>query len=205
MNNKTMLKISEFAPYFSKKGFDIKTDKNSYSKKKDNHHQKDELFYNFYTNIKMIENIHDALNGFNERDEKIKLAEKLEQMKFKNKDEIMNNLIYDKKIKLFTLDIICKLMNVHVIYIYDNLFVKMKYNETKPIIIDNKANILENFDLDKLEKMYEVHLEKPIKAVSSYKLAELKDFAEKINISTDKLKKQDIYNEIKTYLSSHNF
>jgi hypothetical protein len=205
MNNNTMLKISEFSPYFSKKGFDIKSDKKHYSKKKEYNGKQDMLFYNFYTNVKMIENIHDALNGFNEVDEKIKLAEKLEQMKFKNKDEIMNNLIYDKKIKLCTLDIICKLMNVYVIYIYDNLFVKMKYNETKPIIIDNKSNILENFDLDKLENMYEVNLEKPIKAISSYKLAELQNFGEKLNIPIDKLKKQDIYNEIKTYLNTHNF
>lgn len=201
-----MLKISEFAPYFSKNSFNIKPEVSSISNKKNKKsNDEDKLFYTVFTNIKIIENIHETLNIFNERDEKIKIAEKLEQMKFKNKDEIMNNLIYDKRIKLNTLNMICKLFNVNLIYIYDKLYIKMKYNETKPIVINNYCKILDDFDLEQLNNMFEVNLEKSLKSVSSYKLNELQEFANKLEIPIEKLKKQDLYNEIKLYLNKHNF
>ena len=201
-----MLKISEFAPYFSKNSFNIQSEVSNVSNKKNKKsNDEDKLFYTVFTNIKIIENITETLNIYNERDEKIKIAEKLEQMKFKNKDDIMNNLIYDKKIKLNTLNIICKLFNVNLIYIYDKLYIKMKYNDTKPIVINNYCKILDEFNLEQLDNMFEVNLEKSLKSVSSYKLNELQKFANKLDIPTEKLKKQDLYNEIKSYLDKHNF
>lgn len=201
-----MLKISEFAPYFSKNSFNIQSEVSNVSNKKNKKsNDEDKLFYTVFTNIKIIENITETLNIYNERDEKIKIAEKLEQMKFKNKDDIMNNLIYDKKIKLNTLNIICKLFNVNLIYIYDKLYIKMKYNDTKPIVINNYCKILDEFNLEQLDNMFEVNLEKSLKSVSSYKLNELQNFANKLDIPTEKLKKQDLYNEIKSYLDKHNF
>ncbi len=201
-----MLKISEFAPYFSKSSFDIKPDEKEFPKIKPNKKKEDYdyLFHIFFTNLKQIE-MKDILNVYNERDEKIKIAEKLEQMKFKNKDEIVNNLIYEKRIKLSTLNIICKLMNANVIYIFDKIYVNMKYNETKPIVINYNCRLLDNFDLEKLNDMYEIILEKPIKAVSAYKLGELQEISKKLDISIEKKKKQELYDEIKSYLSKRNF
>ncbi len=207
-----MLKISEFAPYFSKASFDIKTEKKSFHKKNEiekkkdkNKEYKDYLFYNVYSNIKSIQNISEVLDIYNDRDEKIKIAEQLEKMKFKNKDDIMNNLIYDKKINLMTLNMICKLFNVHLIYIYDNLYINMKYNETKPIIVNYNSKIIDNFNLEQLEDMFEINLEKPLKSVSFYKVNDLQDISKKLNLSYDKLKKQELYDQIKTYLNNRNF
>jgi hypothetical protein len=205
-----MFKISEFAPFFSKSSFDInKIEMNDIPSKKQFYKKNDTdyLFFTFYKKFKMIENDNNPLDTYNERDEKIKIAEKLEQLKFKNKDDIMNNLIYDKRIKLITLNVICKLLNVYLIYIDDNLYVKMKYNETKPIVLiyNGKFSSLDNFDLEKLNNMFEINLEKPLKSVSAYKLPELQEMAKKINITIEKAKKQELYDLIKSYLNKHNF
>ncbi len=204
-----MLKISEFAPFFSKSSFEIKPKPNEFPNKKQFNKkiEIDYLFYTFYKNIKLIENITDPLDTYNERDEKIKFAEKLEQLKFKNKDDIMNNLIYDKRIKLNTLNMLCKLLNVNLIYIYDKLYVNMKYNETKPIVLNynGKFSSLDDFNLENLNDMFEINLEKPLKSVSAYKLSELQEISKKLNITTEKIKKQNLYDEIKSYLNKHNF
>jgi hypothetical protein len=203
-----MFKISEFAPYFSKNSFDIKPETKIYSKKKEINKKKEDidlLFYTVYTNVKLVQNVNDILKQYNERDEKIKIAEQLEQMKFKNKDDIMNNIIYDKRIKLITLNMICKLLNINLIYIYDKLFIRMKYNNTNPIVINNFCKIIEDFDLENLNNMFEINLEKSLKSVSSYKLGELQEIAKKMDITIDKKKKQDLYNEIKEYLNNHRF
>jgi hypothetical protein len=209
--NSNMLKISEFAPYFSKSSFDIKPEMEDFPSKKQIINKKkndtDYLFFIFYKNVKDTLDTFDPLETYNERDVKIKLAEKLEQMKFKNKDDIMNNLIYDKRIKLITLNMICKLLNVNLIYIYDKLYVNMRYNETKPIVLNynGRFSSLNDFDLEKLNDMFEINLEKPLKSVSAYKLPELQDISNKIGVLIDKKKKQELYDEIKAYLNHRHF
>ena len=107
--------------------------------------------------------------------------------------------MYEKNINLITLNAIMKYYNKNLIYIQDKIYFKMIYNEDAPILfINENFNFIENVSIDNL---YEINnLEKPLNCVSYYKVNELTDIANKINIPYEKLKKIDLYNSIYNYL-----
>jgi hypothetical protein len=110
--------IRDYAPFFIKRCFDIP----DYKKKKPKKMVvlNDYLFYSFFYKINNLDIT--CIDKYNERQEKVQLAEKIDKMKFKNKDFIMNNLLYDKTIHLMTLHILC----IHYI-IYVMLCAHIKY------------------------------------------------------------------------------
>jgi hypothetical protein len=159
----------------------------------------DYLFYALYSKIHNIDTT--SMNQYNEINEKIKIAEELEKMKFKNKEIIMNNLVYEPLIIPETLNIICLFYKVNLCYINDKTYVAMYHNISSPnkIYMNSKGECLEDVDTNKL---LEINLDKPLKSVSYYKLPELQEMSLKLNIDTTKKKKQELYDSIKMFLSN---
>ena len=190
--------IRDYAPFFIKKSFDIP----NYKKKKLNKKVvlNDCLFYSFFYKMNHLDVT--SIHKFNERQEKIILAEQIDKLKFKNKDFIMNNLMYDKTIHLMTLHILCIHYKVSLIFIKQNTYYKM--NVTDNILFMNDKYEFIEFDMNKLENCYEItNLDKPLYSLSYYKIAELIDICKKIKLPYEG-KKQTLYDNIYAHLVNLN-
>ena len=120
-----MLSIAEYNPFFIKKSFNLPEYKIKY--KKQIVIDYDTLFYAIYN--KMNQEIMHVDSKVTETQEKIKIAEKIDLIKFKNKDKIMENLMYDKKINMKTFNVLCMYYKINVMFVKDNIYLKMFYND----------------------------------------------------------------------------
>jgi hypothetical protein len=76
----------------------------------------------------------------------------------------------------------------------------MCYDDNLPMIINNENKFL-NMSMDEINDKYEIiNLEKPLNSVSYYKLNELVEYAHKLKLPYEKIKKTDLYNSIYNYL-----
>ena len=137
-----------------------------------------------------------------ELSEKILLSEKINTFKIKNKEYILNNLMYEPHINLITLNAIAKCYEINLIYLNDNIYIKMCHNIDGPLFVITNDNIFIEKSLNDIEtSYYEItNLEKPLNSASYYKLNELITFAIKLKLPHEKIKKIDLYNSIYNYL-----
>jgi hypothetical protein len=185
--------IAAYSPYFMKSSFDIPNTKPKKKKKR----TPPNLFTLFYKRVNQIDRTNIEDTTYNEWNERTVLAEKLEGMKCKQKDKLINNLVYDKEILLETLSMLCQYYKVNVCYLRGRTVVKMIYSD-KPIWFINDLNqFIDEIDI---EHYLEISLEKPLKAVSGYTLAQLKEMSTKLLLPTEKYKKQELYDSIKQVL-----
>lgn len=192
--------IEEYAPYFMKRVFDVP----SYKKKKEKKKLvlNDYLFYSFFYKINNLDIT--SFDKYNEKQEKVKLAEKLDKMKFKNKDFIMNNLLYDKTIHLMTLNILCVYYKVSLIFVIQNAYCKMNVFDDNILFMNSKYEFIQ-FDVAQLETYYEItQLDKPLYSLAYYKVPDLIEICDKLKLPHDNMKKQNIYNNIRSYLINFN-
>ncbi len=189
-----MLKISDYSNHMMKSSFDIPNP--TFKTPKKYIIVQDNLFFALYskkTNLNQFDMVE-----YNDVNEKIKIAEHLEKMKFKNKEEIINNLVYDKMITLDTFNILCLFYKLNVMFVKERTYVKMKYDDTNDyLFINDKGQYLESMP----DRLLEINIEKPLRTVSFYKLGDLQDMATKLNIDIEKRKKQELYDSIKMVLS----
>ena len=190
-----MINISDYSKFFIKSSFNLETPK--YKKIKKPKPTYDYLFYAIFHKINTIHT--SGLYQYNEIQEKVKLSEHINNIKIKKKEYILNNLMYEKNIDLITLNAIVKYYNKNLIYVQDKICFKMIYNDELPILfINEKYNFVDNVDYNTLYEI--INLEKPLNSISYYKLTELSEIANKINIHYEKIKKVDLYNSIYNYL-----
>ena len=188
-----MLNIREYSNFFMKRTFDLPKYKQKKIKKKEEPY--DYLFYEIYRKINNLDYIN--FTTYNEKQVKTKLAEEINKLKIKKKDFIMNNLMYDFNIHLITLNAICMHYKINLIFVKDQIYIKMLHNEDGPIIVmDNNFKFL-----DYTESIYDTHyeiinLEKPMNCMSYYKVDELIQIAIKLHLNYDKIKKQILYDSI---------
>jgi hypothetical protein len=156
------------------------------------------LFTQFYKRVHQIDRTSIEETTYNEWNERTLLAEKLESIKFKKKEIIINNLAYEKELSLDTLNVMCSYYKVNLIYIRERTFIRMCYSE-KPIWYMNDTH--DFIDEINLDTMLEVPLEKPLKSVSYYLLPQLQDMSRRLLLPVEKYKKQELYNSIKQVLS----
>lgn len=189
--------IASFSPYFMKSSFDIRPVPR---KKKSKSRTPPSLFTQFYKRVNQIDRTTIEDTTYNECKERTLLAEKIEAkgMKFKKRETIMNNLVYDKEISLETLSVLCTYYQVNLIYIKGRTFVKMG-NADKPHWTMNETNQFIEIDLD-LQNYLEVSLEKPLKSVSYYLLGQLQDMSRRLLLPVENYKKQELYHSIKQVL-----
>lgn len=192
-----MLKISNYSNQMIKNSFDIPNPTLKKPKKYIIIH--DNLFFALF-NQKSNMSSFDMVE-YNDVNEKIKVAEHLEKLKFKNKEDIINNLVYDKIINLNTFSILCHFYKLNIIFIKERTYIKFQYAdaETPFLYMNDNGQYLETYP--EIDKLLEINIEKPLRPLSFYKLGELQIMANKLNIDIEKKKKQDLYDSIKMVLS----
>ena len=192
-----MINIDEYAPFFIKRTFNLMPYKAKKSKKNSIKH--DYLFYEIYHKIYNIDNT--SYKVYNELSEKILLSEKINTFKIKKKEYILNNLMYEPHINLITLNAIAKCYDINLIYVKDNIYIKMCHNINIPLlVITSDYNFIKKTQ-EEIDEYYEItNLEKPLNSVSYYKLNELIIIASKLKLPYEKIKKIDLYNSIYNYL-----
>jgi hypothetical protein len=192
-----MLKPNDFAPFFIKTSFNIPFPKEQ--RRKPAKVYQDPLFCALYQKIHQIDVTTIEWEQFNEQNEKMKVAEEIEKLKFKNKDTIMNNLMYDKCIGLATLNILCLHFKVNILFVIDRVYVEMKHCDGPVLVMNNLFQFIDMPEETVIER-FKVDLEKPLKSISSYKLPELQDISVKLHLPVEKYKKQQLYDSIKITL-----
>ena len=227
-----MLSIAEYNPFFIKRTFNIPEHKTKYKKKVIIEY--DEIFYALFYKLHNYDHTH-INNKINEKQEKIKLAVEIEKnikigknekIKPKDKDSIIQNLMYDNKINLRTLNALCLFYKINLLYIKDNIFIRMCYGEkveshdtSKLETSDQDTNIMESnylfmdtnrfvdvdVDMNTIETKYEVNLDKPLRCASYYKIDDLKKISIQLHLPFENTKKQQLYDSIQNVLNKLNF
>jgi len=202
--NTNILSIAEYNPFFIKKTFDLPEYKPKQKKRIVLDY--DHLFYEVFNTM----NKRDIIDSkFNEKQEKIKIAAEIEKMKLdikpKDKELVIHNLMYENKINLKTLNALCLFYKINLLYVKDNIFITMHYNE---IDTTNRYNMLNNKMIDNtfidITTKYEVDLDKPIRCASYYKIDDLRLISKQLHLPTENVKKQQLYDSIHNVLSKLN-
>lgn len=180
--------------------------------------QDDNLFWLYYIILNGIES-YKMLGEHTyiiEKEEKMKCIEKLKSNKQIIKElktkviDCENDLINNKKISLSTFIVLCAINNINSCIIFKNIY--FLYDDTeKPSFIIHKINGLYGyepyndalFDGLKTNRYYISNINKPIQAISNYKIDEIKKIAELLHISLydDNQKNKNkimLYDEIKS-------
>ena len=140
----------------------------------------------------------------------------LKQYKFASLTHIENQLVNEFKIDIYTFFSLCALENLNVTYIHKKSFYELIMNDEETAHVIHRSigtpirYALQTIDFSQIEQcktsLFKMeNIDKPIKSVSSYKLAELQDFCQKlgiaiINTETSKKKnKNELYESIIQY------
>lgn len=182
--------------------------------------QEDNLFWLYYIMVHSIEN-YKMLGEHTysiENQEKMKCIETLKLHKSTIKDlktkiiDCENDLINNKKISLSTFIVLCAIKSINPCIVFKNLY--FIYDESEnPNFIIHKVNGLYGYepfneslyDGVKTNRMCITNINKPIKAISSYKIDEIKMLAESLHISSynDNQKSKNkimLYDDIKSVI-----
>ena len=191
-----MIAVNKVSPFFLKSRFDIP----DFKKKRMQVIIKDHLFYSIYTKANSIDITDINSLHYNELNEKTKIAECIEKIKFKNKENIMNNLMYDKEIDLYTLAILCLHYKMNLILIKNQTYIRFE-NGDNPYLFMNDTHKFIDKTMDDVKELLEISLDKPLKSITYYKLADLQDMARRLNLPVEKNKKAELYESIKCVLT----
>jgi hypothetical protein len=191
-----MITVDKVSPFFLKSRFDIP----DFKKKRTHVNIKDRLFYSIYTKANSIDITDINSLHYNELNEKTKIAESIEKIKFKNKETIMNNLMYDKQIDLFTLAILCLHYKMNLIFINSQTYLRFENSDSPYLFMDDSYKFVDK-TMDVTNDLLEISLDKPLKSIAYYKLADLQDMARRLNLPVEKNKKAELYESIKCILT----
>jgi len=174
--------------------------------------QKDNLFWCFYIILNDLYNYDMITNFFTmEKETKYKFVEELRKKKEIFKPiKISRNMVEDelanmKMISIKTIKALCYLKDINVFYIDNKKYYEIIINENNPIYVIEKINnqygLKQKITNEKLD-YYRNHywklenLDKPLKAISSYKSVELKDICKRLNIESSNMTKPQMYEKI---------
>ena len=168
----------------------------------------DKLFFNFLIIIK-YPNLDINYNKNKEKIIKYDIAKNLEKIKFKQINNVINNICYEDNINLYTLSALCKYYKLNFFYINENITHNMFYDEYTEsyYLVNNNKDIKyvkkENY-IKMCKNVYNIeNIQKPLNSITYYKLNELEDIYNKLNIEkNEKYKKKDLYDNIKNYIDS---
>jgi len=186
-----MLSIAEYNPFFIKKTFNLSEYKPKHKKKIVIDY--DPLFYAIFNKIHNYDITNENYVRMNETQEKIKIAVEIEKIKLKpkDKDDAIQNLMYENRINLKTLNALCMYYKINVLYVKDNIFIKMNHGDDNIYIENNR--IIEPIDIS---SKYEVNLDKPLRCASYYKIDDLRQISTQLHLPIENIKKQQLYDSI---------
>lgn len=168
-------------------------------------HTNDTFFWCVY-NIIYPNNI---INNYfiEEKKMKFKWMEMIKENKnlYKKYILIQPFLICHAKINIQTVEAICHLFNISIVFINDNTYVYLNKTDTKPIFIkyiDNKYIVLKNETYENISNNYVCieNYSKLIYAINKYRVADLKLMALKLCVDVTNMKKNEMYEYIKNKL-----
>ena len=148
-----------------------------------------------------------------EKEVKYKWIEEFRQRKdiFKtikiSRNTVENELANAKKISMNTIKALCHLKGINTFFIDNKKYYEIMINDNNPCYViekmDSKYGLKQSITNDKLDyyrnNFWKLeNLDKPLKAISSYKSNELKDICKRlhIDITSSKITKQEMYQEI---------
>ena len=203
--------IEDINLYFLKRTFNIREKYNTkIVKKKKLLNDFDKLFFNFLNLIR-----HDLTILYNRNEEKkikYEISHKLENVKFKKINHVIENLCYEDNMSLYALNCLSFYYKLNIIYSYDTFYYNMIYNENSDIyyILNNHKdffNIKQDKLNDFLKDKYEIKdIYKPIYSLSHYKIYELKDIINSLKIPLDepiKYKKETYIELLNAYFNNN--
>ena len=178
--------------------------------------QRDQLFWIFYVILNSVYEYETTHNYFTkEKEMKFKWIEDFREKKeiFKpikvSRNAIEDELANKPKISLHCIKALCHLHNINIFYIDNKKFYEMITDENNPVYVIEKINhkygLKDNVSEENLD-YYRIHywqlenLDKPLKAVSSYKVSDLTSICKKLNIVCENMTKQKMYQEIMRFL-----
>lgn len=151
----------------------------------------DKLFYVIYHKLNERKLI---LDKYNEALEKIKVIEQLEDVTLKQKNKILEDL-QGPNIQLFTLNALSLVWNMNIVWYSDYCYCEFIVNESQPIYyLSHNYEWTSKYEGTKY-KISDIF--KPIKSITYYKLDELKEIANCMNINGKT--KKDFYDQIVEY------
>jgi hypothetical protein len=137
-----------------------------------------------------------GFQSFQELQEKTRIAEAMSGLKFKHKEEILNNLVYEPKISFSTLNQLCAYYKVNLVLILERTCLDFPYSDQPAWYLNQKYETIPEQDTSQL---LHVNLEKPLHSIHYYKLQELVDMSLLLGLNVEK-KKTPLYEHIKDYL-----
>jgi hypothetical protein len=164
--------------------------------------QRDQLFWIFYVILNSVYEYETTHNYFTkEKEMKFKWIED-----FREKKEIFKPI---KVSRNAIEDELANKHNINIFYIDNKKFYEMITDENNPVYVIEKINhkygLKDNVSKENLD-YYRIHywqlenLDKPLKAVSSYKVSDLASICKKLNIICENMTKQKMYQEIMRFL-----
>ena len=168
----------------------------------------DKLFFNFLLIVRM-EVLTLDYNKNTELKLKYELAQKMENMKFKKLEDVVNNLCYEENINLKTLSALCYLFSKTMYYYSQNVFVMLNKSQQeegdKIYLVKNDSSIIcvkEEKQITLKKTSFEIKsLDKIFYSMTHYKLDELKEIGVVLGLNIDGRKK-DVYEKIYQHLSN---
>jgi len=180
--------------------------------------QKDKLFWCFYIFLNGYQEYYLINNFFiTEKNFKINCVKKIRDEKDKlklhkiSKNFVENDLVNEDKITLKTLNCLALIYKLNIIYIKKRVIFIMNYSSEKLIncknIIEvNKDDInLLNLSSETIQEILDTYynidnINKPINAISYYKLEDLIKISKKLNLELVNKQKKNLYTEISNYI-----
>lgn len=174
--------------------------------------QRDQLFWCFYIILHDTDTYEMVPNFFTtEKDTKYKWIEEFRGRKelFKpikvSRNTVEDELANAKAITMATIKALCHLKDKNVFYVDDKKYYEVMVNDENPVYliekIEGKFGLKENISKEKID-YYRTNywklenLDKPLKAVSSYKSDELHDICKRLHIESHSLTKPQMYEKI---------
>ena len=174
--------------------------------------QRDQLFWCFYVILQGHSEYEMTNNFFTlEKETKYKWIEVFRGRKelFKpikvSRNVVEDELANAKAITMATVKALCHLNDVNVFYVDDKKYYEITTNSEKPFYliekVDGRYGLKEKIPIEKVEYYREHYwklenLDKPLKAVSSYKADELKDICKRLHIDSSNMTKPKMYEKI---------
>lgn len=193
----------------------MKCDKYCFSRKKKFKKEKrnddyDILFFNLLNIVK-----HSELDVFYnrkvEKGIKLNICQELDNIKFSKKDYLCELLSYENNIDLQTFNMLCFYFKINVIFLCENVYHKMYYNNNynANYYILNKNKEIKCIKEEKIEILlqgkYEImNITKPINSISYYKLDNIIKMYNDLGFedTNEKWKKKEYYERCKSYLQN---
>ena len=171
----------------------------------------DKLFFNFL----LIVRANTLTLDYNRNTEiklKYEFAQKMENMKVKKIETVINNLCYEENINLKTLSALCFLFSKTMFYCSQNVFIMLNENKhcdnTKLYLVKNDSSIIcvkEDKKKELQETSFEIkNLDKIFYSMTHYKVENLKEIGTLLGLNIDG-KKKDIYEKISQHLTNTTF